>query len=834
MINPTKKNTWITLFFVAAAALGCQKANVDILPVGDKQVSVGQTLVFDVCVSGASGQKVTFTFEVPDISGSHGANLTPYSNVCATFRWTPRSEHAGHHAFTFRASAGGSSDTETIDIEVMGGSSAPVFLQPGAGGTYDLSRDPCVNVHIEVKDDDSLPTSIVIAERDPRIEGGALTQSGKTADWHWCPTPQQIEANDRYTLMLQAQDESHTPVPHDFVIVLRGVGKDDCPNIPPVIAACSPPPPDTVASNRDYAVSATITDDLGIKEMPILYYSFAPPANPDKPDVTAFNQAIFESAGGDAYTAWVPNQGLAPGDVRTVYYIISVTDNDDSEGVLCDHRVDSALFQFDITGGEDVPGAYCERCSASAQCASGGCVVASPSNYCGGACADCAALGGVCQDVTVVGGAVMNLCVPASGSCSTTTTCTDDGFEDNDSSAAAWPVTPNVYTGLMICPRDEDYYSVSVGSSSQIDVVIDGWNADVVDIDLQLRRPDGTIAATSASLDAQETISACVESAGNYVIRVYGILDDSSAYSMLVDVYASSCCANDALEYNDTSASATSISSPGVPLNGTICPSDNDWFSIWSGGGQLLTADLTMTGGDLDLEVYDTDGTRRLASSTSGGTTPEYAEADLVSSGTYFVRVKGFLSAQGTYTLTVNLGTSSGCTDTLNCPVGTVCNGTDCIDDSCTPPGSCPSGHFCPDPGGSDWTSDCVDTCTTSSECRSGYACKTFYEGRGCGGTGYGNPGDACYSFRACEGEMTCLEWTGGYCATIDCWSSDDCPSGSYCVGAGSDIVCAKDCLWGDDLCRLSEGYHCDCVTDADGTRQWVCLAPGVYSDPCY
>jgi hypothetical protein len=827
----------VAVLFLFSPGAGCNKGNLAIFLIGGTQIGVGQTLVIDVCATGAEGQTVAFTFNMPDLPSS-GAQLSPSDATCAggaAFRWTPKSEHVGFHQVTFYASAGGSSDTETVTIEVTASSSAPVFLQPGAGGTYDLSRDPCVNVHIEVKDDDSDPAVIRIFEKDPPIEGGQMTQSGKTADWHWCPSPQQLEANDRYTLMLMAQDESHDPVSHDFIIVLRGAGKDDCPGAAPAIVSNSPPPPDTVASSRDYAVTATITDDRGIKQMPILYYSFDPPANPAKPDVTAFQQVMFESQGGDVYTAYIPNPGLDPQTTRTVYCVISVTDNDDEEGVLCDHRVDSALFQFNITGGSDAPGGYCERCSANAQCASNACVVATYP-FCGAACAECPGLGGECRDVTVMGGLVLNLCVPAGLSCSGSTICTDDMFEQNDTRAAAAPVTANVYTGLVICPRDEDFYSFAIGVPSSIDVMIDGWNAGIADIDLQLLKPDGSILRTSAGLDDVEEVQACVAETGTYTIRVYGILDDTGPYTMLLDTPAGSCCVDDGYEPNNSYSAAT-FASTSTLVEGIICPSDSDWFSIYAGSGQKLNADLLIEGSaDLDLELYDTDGLRRLDGSY-GTDFMEHVEHDVAAAGYYYARVFGYGAATSGYSLEFSLGTSSGCSSTFNCPAGTVCNGSACIDDTCTPPDGCPAGHFCPTPGGSDWISDCVDSCSSSSSCRDGYACKAFPEGSGCAGTGYGLPGDACFSFRSCSGEMTCLSWPGGYCAEMDCLWNSDCPAGSYCVDVTPGFVlglCVKDCWASDDLCRLSAGYTCQCVMDLDDVMRFVCLAPGTSATSCY
>ncbi len=40
--------------------------------------------------------------------------------------------------------------------------SAPIFLRPGPGGTFDLSRDPCVHFDVEVRDDDSAEVALSV------------------------------------------------------------------------------------------------------------------------------------------------------------------------------------------------------------------------------------------------------------------------------------------------------------------------------------------------------------------------------------------------------------------------------------------------------------------------------------------------------------------------------------------------------------------------------------------------------------------------------------------------------------------------------------------------
>ncbi|MBI5501319.1 MAG: PPC domain-containing protein [Deltaproteobacteria bacterium] len=816
---------------LSLAGTGCgESVSLVIAPLDDQEVRVGETLNVDIPVSNPDEASLSFSFEMPDLPAS-GAEIYASGTAGGRLRWTPLASQEGAWSCTVRVSGGGGSDTETFVINVQSSDSAPVFIQPGAGGTYDLSREPCVAVHVEVKDDDSLPAAIRILERDPRIDGATLSTNGKQADWSWCPTPAQIDAADRYTLGLSAQDESHALVPHDYVIVLRGAGRPDCPGAPPDIVSTSPQ--DTlVRTALDYRVDAVVRDDVGLKDPPILYWSTEAPSDPAHPDVTAFRQLVFVSDGGDAYHAAIPNLGVPPGEERTIHYVVSATDNDDTEGAGCDHQTDSPLRSFRVAEGSGEVAGYCEACSASSQCDSRVCA-AGASRFCAADCAACPATA-TCGPVTTVEGGVVDACVPAGLDCRGGGSCTDDAYEDNDSRVAAAMIAADLYTGLQVCSGDEDFYSVDLGAGS-LDVTIDGWDAASADIDLQLLRADGTPLRSSAGIGSSENVALCV-AGGATIVRVYGVAGDSGPYSLLVDHLPGSCCTDDALENNDSWSDATPLLVPGDTLDGQVCAADEDWFVFSGEAGRRASVDLLIDGtGDLDLELYDRDGMRRLASSAGTGTS-EHAEADLAATDDYYVRVFGYRGAEDSYLVSYELIGSAGCSDSLSCPAGTVCDGTACVDDACTPGAStCPAGTFCPDAGGGGGSSDCVDPCGSSSECRAGYACKTFAEGGGCGAAGAGLDGDPCASFRNCAGSRVCLDWAGGYCAVDGCTGAADCPSGSRCIDAGGALgTCVEDCMASDDLCRLAEGHVCDCAVDWEGSWQWVCLAPGVYAPACF
>jgi hypothetical protein len=104
-----------------------------------------------------------------------------------------------------------------------------VFRQPlGSGTTLDLNTRQCLDLDIVVDDQDS--PEVIISQDDPVIEGATLdATSGLAANWNWCPTRAQIDADDRYTLTLGADDGDNPKVVKNYLVVLRPPDPDQLP-----------------------------------------------------------------------------------------------------------------------------------------------------------------------------------------------------------------------------------------------------------------------------------------------------------------------------------------------------------------------------------------------------------------------------------------------------------------------------------------------------------------------------------------------------------------------------------------------------------------------------
>ncbi len=101
----------------------------------------------------------------------------------------------------------------------------------------------------------------------------------------------------------------------------------------------------------------------------------------------------------------------------------------------------------------------------------------------------------------------------------TLSTCTDDAFEENDSEAAAVPITTGLTSGLQACPVDVDFYSFAVVAGEIIDIDVFFSHADG-NVDAELLDPAGDPIVEAFSTTDNETIAHTASSTGTYLLGV--------------------------------------------------------------------------------------------------------------------------------------------------------------------------------------------------------------------------------------------------------------------------------------------------------------------------
>lgn len=697
-IQPLLTMTALTCLATAVACGGGGAPQLSGLT--DQIAQVGAELKIDLNGTDPDGDQLSYSFRASDLPDlGRVAQITVSPSGAGVFRWTPLAEDVGQHAFDFTVSDGDNDTTVTINIDVksaIGSATAPVFRQPlGTGTTIDLTKKKCVDLEIIVEDQDTAQLAIGLEE--PYAEGMRLDQdSGLTGRFNWCPSKEQ-EAESRYTVVMSADDGENPKTIKNYLIVLRGGANANCPGEAPVISHS----PQDATTIIDLTIDATVTDDSGLKEAPLFYYSLTNPgASPDLSTMTQLSTIKLAGTTTDAvYAADVPNPvaGLPAGAEQTLYYVFVADDDDDVTG-NCDHSTQSQVYQMTVTstGTADLP--ICAPCSSDAQCGAGDLctyIGSMGASYCLQACGSGCPSGYACsaESIWSVDFASARQCVPQSGSCEMPSgTCIDDANEDDDNQTQAsanaavdGAMQPGTIYGVS-CPKpvqptygskaDDDWRQLVITQDTKIDMWL--WGNGESDLDLQIYTANGTLASKSTTLTADENIIKCLRPA-TYYVKVNGFTNARSEYSLDYIATAEACdttCVDDSREDDNTYSQARVVSGPTYTSTGNmICPNNDDWYQVTLRNGDVLTMDLTFdqtdASQDLDLHLYDgptfdlwpcsvDDSSMCSPARGQGYSSNEHAVYTAPSTGcsagcTYYVVVRGYDGASNSYDIQLSI-----------------------------------------------------------------------------------------------------------------------------------------------------------------------------------
>jgi hypothetical protein len=565
---------WATALSLLAAAPGCKKGDPpEIVDPGDQVAIVGQQLTLHLLASDADGDDVAWDFETsaPDIDGTAAIAETPDGQGVFTF--TPVASQVGTQAFDFIASDGRNKTRLTVLIEVrgaVGSGSLPIFRKPlGSGTVLDLEQNDCVSIDIQIEDPDS--TSVELGAEPPIIEDSDLNQDGEglAGTWSWCPSREQQEADDKYDLVLSANDGENPAQLKKYIVVLRKRRGTDCPGEFPVIEHS----PTDFTTLLDLQMDAHVSDDTGLQDEPYLLWSPTHPGDPIDFNIMTLQTMTLvdgDMMNGD-WRGFIPNPTANEGIGATaeMFYLISAADDDDAEGD-CDHLTDhpeAGVHQIGIENDGSGGSGLCEQCSFDVQCGEDDdlCLLGAGGSFCGQTCSGAGSCpnGYTCsaEPVESIDGVSARQCIPNSGACGGGGggNCEDDDDEDNDVPEQGLDngtVAAGTISGRTLCAGDDDWYAIELSSSSKVTVELAGDLPP--DMDVALTTADGTLIKKSDGLTSDETLTTGCQPAGTYLIRVFTVdASGSGSYSVT------------------WSSSSTDCGGGGTPGEGDCCIDNN-------------------------------------------------------------------------------------------------------------------------------------------------------------------------------------------------------------------------------------------------------------------
>lgn len=239
-----------------------------------------------------------------------------------------------------------------------------------------------------------------------------------------------------------------------------------------------------------------------------------------------------------------------------------------------------------------------------------------------------------------------------------------DRFESNDTPAEATPLAAGDYDRLSLCASAEganrdtdDWFVITAPANSTITARIEFDDA-TSDMGLTLFGANGTtsLASSDSFSNNFEEITFETTEAGFYYLEVDAFSGQPAEYSLSIQAeeFIPPTCANDDFEPNDTPDLA--VEYVGDPINGEICPLDQDLVSFIGDEDMIYAAQLTIGPDSAPLTIATVDAEGAVIAST---TTDEEGNARLVwrqaGPGATLLRINGQGALAGMYTLSIDL-----------------------------------------------------------------------------------------------------------------------------------------------------------------------------------
>ncbi|MBZ4417999.1 hypothetical protein [Myxococcus sp. RHSTA-1-4] len=292
----------------------------------------------------------------------------------------------------------------------------------------------------------------------------------------------------------------------------------------------------------------------------------------------------------------------------------------------CVPRCTEATASRVCASGERCADGRCVQCEADAECGPGllcdaaGRCAATPRCYSDRDCAVpllCHVPSGACLPrpppcTSDDGCAADQRCDVGTGTC-VPRACQPDTLEPNDTAATAYAVSASRYPGLTLCPDDADHFSISLERGDQLGVNVEADAFAEPAFSTSIQDASGRVLASGRFL---ATHVAAVP--GTYTVRIAARGSEPRAYDVGFFLSRGTPCDDDLHEPNDTPGTAKALSE-GTPVEGMLCPRDQDYFRLTVPEGRGVRVSLShyiAANGLLRLCLLGADASSELGCST--------------------------------------------------------------------------------------------------------------------------------------------------------------------------------------------------------------------------
>lgn len=628
-------------------------------PILDKEVQVGERLIFLVTVAEGTGT-APYSFL---INKDRPANTewVQVSDTSARFAWTPEVKDAqgegSDYLFQFTVKdADGLSDSQEVKVRVVP-QSGPQFLNE-PGYVLNLAESAFLEFTVRVKDDAASRIDLALVDAP---DGAYLEQSGKKeAYFFWRPTAEQIAQKRFWYIRLKATgfapaEKATDPelqlysLDHDIPLVLVHGDGQACPGSPPSLAHLVPGDmhPEEVEMSSGIVLSATASDAESRVDRLHLFWS-------RDPNATFSALAMQAGSAEGSYEVNLPP--FSAGSGTLVFYYFEAWDDDDSQGSACDHKTrypkegmfalaaydwgfqgeclqdategsGSATLEPGISAGLRLcPGdtdtfllppatgtvtlsirTGDEDSATSLQLFQPDSTPATQAIYGEGALA--AALGETPTQLAAVVENQSSQAITYSLNLNlASSNCQPDQLESNDTLSTASPVLPGKISELTLCVNDVDLFKLEVPGATTLDarVLHDASNGD---LDLFLLGPDGQqVLRTAETQSDTEVIQFTTGEAMTFYLAVLGYDGATNTYNLELEYNeASDQCVDDTFAPNGVQSQAVMV--PPLVFDGLVsCPGTEDWFAIGLNGNETLSIAAKGLTNGLQISVLNADG----------------------------------------------------------------------------------------------------------------------------------------------------------------------------------------------------------------------------------